>query len=286
MFLTTGPTGSGKTTTLYALIKILNKPNINITTIEDPIEYKIPGINQIQVSPDKGLTFADGLRSIVRQDPNVILVGEIRDRETADIAVNAALTGHLLFSTFHANDSATSIPRLLDMGIEPFVLASTLKVVAAQRLVRQICTHCKYSQNVKVDDLKKNLPDAEKYFEGKEVLLYLGKGCTICSNTGFKERIAIFEFIKVTPALQNLILKRPSGQEIWEVAAKEGAKSLFEDGIDKVKKGITTIDELLRVCTPQQWIKKDGDKDESGKNVPEVKEKTTIKKTSVKKSKK
>ena len=288
MFLTTGPTGSGKTTTLYALIKILNKPNLNITTIEDPIEYKIPGINQIQVSPDKGLTFADGLRSIVRQDPNVILVGEIRDQETADIAVNAALTGHLLFSTFHANDAATSIPRLLDMGIEPFVLSSTLKVIAAQRLVRQICTHCKYSKSVKIEELEKVLPDARNYFDAKDTLLYLGKGCTICSNTGYKERIAIFEFIKVSSALQTVILKRPSGQEIWEIAKKEGAKSLFEDGIDKVKKGITTIEELLRVCTPQQWIKTpEQEKEAKARDVKKVKmEKAENKKNELKREKK
>lgn len=254
MFLMTGPTGSGKTTTLYALIKILNKPDMNITTIEDPIEYKIAGINQIQVNTQTNLTFSNGLRSIVRQDPNVILVGEIRDHETAEIAVNAALTGHLLFSTFHANDAATSIPRLLDMGIEPFILSSTIKVVAAQRLVRQICKNCRYSKMVKKAELQGKLAEIDDYFKENEVLLYQGKGCAICNNTGFKDRLAIFEFIRISPEMQNLIAQNPSGKQIWELAASEGAISLFEDGIEKVKQGITTLDELLRVCNPPQII--------------------------------
>ena len=254
MILVVGPTGSGKTTTLYALLKIVNSPDVNITTIEDPVEYKMLGINQIQVNAQTNLTFAKGLRSIVRQDPDIILVGEIRDEETADIAVNAALTGHLLYSTFHANDAATAIPRLCDMGIEPFLLASTLDVIVAQRLVRKICDACRYSIVKSASDfdtpqLKTVLP----YFEEKSITLYEGKKCEACNHTGYKGRTAIFEFIQISPEMQNLILRSPSAKEIWHVARKEGSQTLFEDGIEKVKAGVTTVEELLRVAeAPQQ----------------------------------
>jgi len=230
MILVVGPTGSGKTTTLYSLIRILNKPQINIATIEDPVEYKVQGVNQIQVNNETNLTFAQGLKSIVRQDPDIILVGEIRDNETVEIAVNAALTGHLLLSTFHANDAATAIPRLLDMKIEPFLLASTMELIIAQRLVRRICEHCRYS-----------------YTDKKETL-YRGKGCEACNHTGYKGRIAIFEFIQITPQLQDLVLKNPSSKQIWEVARKQGSRTLYEDGLDKVKSGVTTMEELKRVA--------------------------------------
>lgn len=250
MILVTGPTGSGKTTTLYAVLRTLNDPEVNITTIEDPVEFKISGINQIQVNQQTNLTFAKGLRSIVRQDPDIILVGEIRDQETAEIAVNAALTGHLLLSTFHANDASTSIPRLIDMGIEPFLLSSTLELIVAQRLARRICESCRYSINVKTSSLEKTLPQAKKYFGKENVTLYKGKGCPNCSGTGYKGRIGIFEFISINPELQELILKNPSSQQIWEVAKRNGAISLFEDGLEKVKNGLTTLDELLRVANP------------------------------------
>jgi type II secretory ATPase GspE/PulE/Tfp pilus assembly ATPase PilB-like protein len=248
MLLVTGPTGSGKTTTLYALLKMLQRPEVNITTIEDPVEYKIAGINQIQVNMKTGMSFANGLRSIVRQDPDVILVGEIRDRETAEIAVNAALTGHLLLSTFHANDAATAIPRLLDMGIEPFLLASTLEIIIAQRLVRKICEHCRYSEYVSPMDTGLPRLIAEHFFGKKKVLLYRGKGCESCGDKGFKGRTAIYEFIRNTPKMQDLILKRPSTQEIWNLAISEGATTLFEDGIEKVRSGVTTVSELKRVA--------------------------------------
>ncbi len=248
MIIIAGPTGSGKTTTLYAVIKTMNQSSINITTIEDPVEYKILGINQIQVNTQTNLTFARGLRSIFRQDPNVILVGEIRDRETAEIAVNAALTGHLLFSTFHANDAATAIPRLLDMGTEPFLLASTLEMVIAQRLVRKICEQCRYGDNLSSHNLKLPSEIINKYLNEKDLTLYKGKGCDHCGHTGYRGRIGIFEFIKVTPAIQNIILKRPSAQEIWQLARQQGSVSLFEDGIDKVKNGITTITEVMRMA--------------------------------------
>lgn len=251
MILVAGPTGSGKTTTLYALVKLVNGPEVNITTIEDPVEYKVQGVNQIQVNPQTNLTFAKGLRSIVRQDPDIILVGEIRDNETAEIAVNAALTGHLLYSTFHANDAATSIPRLLDMGVEPFLLASTLEVIVAQRLVRIICDHCRHSVTKKPGDFDTpQLKPAASYFPDKSLTLYQGKGCEACGHTGYKGRTAIFEFIQITPDMQNLILRSPSTQEIWQLARKEGSRALFEDGVEKVKTGITTLEELLRVAEP------------------------------------
>lgn len=248
MILVAGPTGSGKTTTLYSLIKALNRVEINIMTIEDPVEYRVPGVNQIQVNPLTNLTFAKGLKSIVRQDPDMILVGEIRDEETAEIAVNAALTGHLLFSTFHANDAATAIPRLLDMGVEPFLLSSTLEVIIAQRLVRKICEHCRQSSPVLAKDLA---PSLGQYFIGvKNLLLYKGKGCDTCGGSGYRGRIGIFEFIRMTPAMKELTLQSPTTQAIWETARSEGSRSLFQDGLEKVRLGVTTLDELMRVAPP------------------------------------
>lgn len=254
MILVTGPTGSGKTTTLYALLNILNRPGVNITTIEDPVEYKIAGANQIQVNLQTNLTFAKGLRSIVRQDPDIVLVGEIRDHETAEIAVNAALTGHLLLSTFHANDAATSIPRLLDMGVEPFLLTSTLEVVIAQRLVRKLCEKCRVEDDVAQEELVKLLPSAKKFFPDKRTTLLRSKGCAACGHTGYKGRIGIFEFIPVNEEMQNLILKNPSTQQIRDLARTQGARSLFEDGMLKVKEGITTIEEVLRVAEPPAML--------------------------------
>lgn len=250
MILTVGPTGSGKTTTLYALLKLLHRPNLNITTIEDPVEYKMPGINQIQVREQSNMTFAKGLRAIVRQDPDIILVGEIRDAETAEIGVNAALTGHLLLSTFHANDAATAIPRLADMGIEPFLLASTLELVIAQRLVRRICESCRYSlsadEALKAINVKPvGLTD---YFAGTTV--YAGKGCNVCNGTGYNGRIALFELIQITPEMQELMLTNPSNRQIEELARKQGMRPIFDDGVQKVKSGMTTISEILRVVEP------------------------------------
>jgi type IV pilus assembly protein PilB len=250
MVLTTGPTGSGKSTTLYALLKLRNHPDVNISTIEDPVEYKVPGINHIQVNPEANLTFANGLRALMRQDPNVILVGEIRDGETASIAVNAALTGHLLFSTLHANDAVTSVPRLLEMGVEPFLLASTLEVVIAQRLVRKICPHCRYSYTVGGGDVHKLFPHAEKFFGKGSQLLYKGKGCESCGGIGYAGRIAIHELLAITPEVEQLIVKRASSAEIQVAARKVGMESLFEDGFEKVKTGVTTMEELLRVASP------------------------------------
>ncbi len=252
MILVTGPTGAGKTTTLYALIRMLNQPKINITTIEDPVEYHLVGINQIQVNPATDLTFSKGLRSIIRQDPDIVLVGEIRDSETAEIAVNAALTGHLMLSTFHANDAATAIPRLLNMGVEPFLIASTLELIVAQRLVRKICLNCRRSVSYSIAELSQKFRSAKMFFDEKTVTLYEGKGCDVCNHTGFTGRTAIYELIKVTPELQNVILKNPASTEVWQMAREQGSRSLFEDGIEKVKSGVTTIVELLRVSEPPE----------------------------------
>ncbi len=259
MILTTGPTGAGKSTTLYALLKMRNKPDVNISTIEDPVEYKIPGINHIQVNPETELTFAKGLRALVRQDPNIILVGEIRDGETASIAVNAALTGHLLFSTLHANDAPTAIPRLLDMGVEPFLLASTLEVVIGQRLVRRICPSCRYSYALSLPEAQKLFPGADKYFVSKDdIRLYRGKGCEACGNTGYRGRVGIYELFVITPAIQDLIVKRASTNDLIQAGKKDGLKLLFDDGFQKVQAGQTTIDELLRVAAPPEILFKHG----------------------------
>ncbi|MBI3816456.1 Flp pilus assembly complex ATPase component TadA, partial [Candidatus Peregrinibacteria bacterium] len=251
MILTTGPTGSGKSTTLYALLKIRNYPDVNICTIEDPVEYKIPGINHIQVNTDTNLTFATGLRALVRQDPNVILVGEIRDGETASIAVNAALTGHLLFSTLHANDAATAVPRLLEMGVEPFLLASTLEVVIGQRLVRRICPQCRYSYSIPLNEAQKLFPGGEEFFPTKEaVRLYKGKGCDACGGTGYVGRVGIYELLLITPEIEDLIIHRATSTDLNAMAKKQGLKFLFDDGFEKVKSGMTTIEELMRVAAP------------------------------------
>ncbi len=293
MILVVGPTGSGKTTTLYSLLKMLNTPDTNITTIEDPVEYKVQGLNQIQVNMLTGLTFARGLRAVVRQDPDIILVGEIRDLETAEISVNAALTGHMLLSTFHANDAATAVPRLLDMGIEPFLLSSTMNLVIAQRLLRKICDHCKHSVIKKYSDFDTpQLKGVAKYFDvsgNKEITLYEGKKCEACGFTGYKGRTSIYELIKVTPNLQELIVKRPSAQEIWKLSRQEGGRSVFEDGVDKVKSGLTTVEELVRIAPPPDFlIQEDGgalesDKKTSYKPVKKLKEEVKKKVASVKK---
>ena len=255
MILVVGPTGSGKTTTLYSLLKMLNTPDTNITTIEDPVEYKVQGLNQIQVNQLTGLTFVRGLRAIVRQDPDIILVGEIRDLETVEISVNAALTGHLLLSTFHANDAATAIPRLLDMGTEPFLLSSTMNLIIAQRLVRKICDHCKVSVIKTPKDFDTpQLKGVLKFLPAKNITLYEGKKCEVCGFTGYKGRTSIYEVIRITPTLQELIVKRPSAAEIWELARLEGAQSVFEDGLEKVKNGLTSIEELVRIAPPPDQV--------------------------------
>ncbi|MES2930454.1 MAG: GspE/PulE family protein [Patescibacteria group bacterium] len=272
MVLVTGPTGSGKTTTLYSIIKVLNTPNVNITTIEDPVEYEVNGINQVQVNPHGNLTFDKGLRSIVRQDPNIILVGEIRDLETANVAVNAALTGHLLLSTFHANDAASTIPRLIDLGIPPFMIASTLELIATQRLVRLICPGCRQSVTLTKAQIDEIAPGASRYFDADPVILYVGKKCEVCSWTGYFSRHAIFEVIKVTPELQDMILTSPSAKQLRELSRSQGFLSLFENGLLLVKQGQTTLEELARVtATPDAPVGEENTKNYAARNSQKTK---------------
>lgn len=253
MILSTGPTGSGKSTSIYSILKILNTREKNITTIEDPVEYRIKGVNQIQVITKTNLTFAAGLRSILRQDPNIIFVGEIRDIETAGIAVNAALTGHLVLSTIHTNDAATTLPRLTDMKVEPFLVASTVNVIIAQRLIRKICENCRTSLSVTEDDLLKSLPPdiIKKHYipvgENKEVRIYKGTGCKICHNTGYSGRVGLFEVLEVTKAIKKLIVEKADSDVIGKAARDEGMTTMLDDGLEKVAKGVTTIEEVLRV---------------------------------------
>jgi type II secretory ATPase GspE/PulE/Tfp pilus assembly ATPase PilB-like protein len=249
MILSTGPTGSGKTTSIYSILKILNTKERNIATIEDPVEYEIQGINQIQVNQKTNLTFAEGLRSILRQDPNIIYIGEIRDNETADIAVNSAMTGHLVLSTLHTNDAATTLPRLLDLNIEPFLLASTINVVIAQRLVRKICEKCKISQNVSRAELEKKFEKkyVTRYFKNaKNISLYKGKGCPVCKNTGYAGRIGIFEVLTLSEKIKEQIVAGADSQKIAQQARLEGMTTMTEDGLLKVQEGKTTIEEVLR----------------------------------------
>lgn len=250
MILSTGPTGSGKTTSIYAILKILNTREKNIMTIEDPVEYRIQGANQVQVNAKTNLTFANGLRSILRQDPNVIFVGEIRDSETAAIAVNAALTGHLVLSTLHTNDAATAIPRLTDMKVEPFLVASTVNIIVAQRLVRQICSSCKTEEKVPISEISKHFPQemVKSYFGNKsEVVTYKGRGCKICRQTGYLGRVGLFEVLEVTKEIRKLISERVDSDVISDAARKEGMKTMLDDGLEKVAKGLTTIEEVIRV---------------------------------------
>lgn len=247
MILSTGPTGSGKTTTLYTLIKMLNTDDISIVTIEDPIEYAISGVEQIQVNNQGGLTFANGLRSILRQDPNVIMVGEIRDSETAGIAVNTALTGHLVLSTLHTNDAATTLPRLLDMKIESYLVASTVAVAIGQRLVRRLCTFCKevyLPSDAEWRSLAESLPKDAPAIHGN---LYRGKGCDNCANTGYRGRIGVNEVLVVDPDIREAILRKASASDIRTLAVKNGMTTMLGDGIRKAMAGETTVTEVLRV---------------------------------------
>jgi len=249
IILITGPTGSGKTTTLYSIIQKINTPKVNIVTLEDPIEYKIAGVNQVQVNPAAGLTFASGLRAFLRQDPNIILVGEIRDQETADLAIQASLTGHLVFSTLHTNNAVGALPRLLDMGAEPYLLASTVTAVVAQRVVRTIHSSCKtpYKGEPKViEEMKEVLGNL--WPPGRDDTLYKGTGDTECGNTGYLGRIAIFEVLPVTEKISRLILERASSGELEKEARAEGMVTLKQDGYLKVLEGITTVEEVLRVA--------------------------------------
>ena len=242
IILVTGPTGSGKTTTLYAALDKINSPDKKIITVEDPVEYQLSGVNQIQVAPKIGLTFASGLRSIVRQDPDVMMIGEIRDFETAEIAVQSALTGHMVFSTLHTNDAPGAITRLLDMGVEGYLVASCLEGVLAQRLIRTICKQCK--QPVIPD---KKAMDKMNMTEQDRFLVYRGKGCEECKNTGYRGRTGLYEFLVINEEIRSLIIEKTGSNVIRQKAIKGGLKTLRDDGWEKVKKGITTIEEVLRV---------------------------------------
>ncbi|MCK5510766.1 type II/IV secretion system protein [Candidatus Parcubacteria bacterium] len=263
IILVTGPTGSGKTTTLYTVLNILNTPEVNISTVEDPIEYRMPHVNQSQVNAKIGYTFASGLRAFLRQDPDIIMVGEIRDQETAEIAVHAAMTGHLVLSTIHTNSAAATMPRLSEMGIPTFLIATTTNIIIAQRLVRKICPNCIQSFNLDQETIKelekqlsienllktlekeKIIIDAKKGLES--LLFYRGKGCKRCSNSGYKGRIGIYEILENTEEISDLIRKNTDTNEINRQAVKKGMLTMVEDGFIKAKNGITTIEEIMRV---------------------------------------
>ena len=260
MILITGPTGSGKTTTLYSMIEILNTPEVNISTVEDPIEYQMPRVTQTQVRPEIGLTFANGLRSLLRQDPDIIMVGEIRDNETASLAINAALTGHLVLSTLHTNDAAGAIPRLIDMKIEPFLIASTLNLIIAQRLVRRFCDEkepyhldrpaikriSKYCDIDRIIDILKQEKIIKKSQSLKDIKFYKPKITKSCPE-GYKGRIGIFEVLGATETIKKLINEQVSAEKIQKLAIKEGMMTMVEDGFIKAAQGITSIEEVLRV---------------------------------------
>ena len=243
--LVTGPTGSGKSTTLYATLNILNRPEVNIITVEDPVEYKLPGVNQVQTNPKAGLTFASALRSILRSDPDIVLIGEIRDRETAQIAVEAALTGHLVLSTLHTNDAPSAMVRLTEMGIETFLVASAIDAILAQRLARRLCDKCKESYVPTEEELEsaKFPVDPDK----KVPKLYRPVGCPACGKTGYKGRLAIHEVMSVTEEIERMVVERASSEEIAKVARQQGMLTLRDDGMSKVGQGITSIEEILRV---------------------------------------
>ena len=252
MILATGPTGSGKTTTIYAILEILNKREVNIASIEDPVEFEIPGANQSQVDHVAKLTFATGLRALLRQDPDIIMVGEIRDEETAKIAVNAAMTGHKLLSTLHTNNSATTIPRLIDMNVEPFLISSTFLCAIAQRLLRRVCDSCKTTAELTKEEATAilNTETATAIFataKADKITIAKANGCEKCTNTGYRGRVGIYEVLENSPTIQELNARRATSEEIEDQARKEGMTTVAEDGAKKVIAGLTTIEELARV---------------------------------------
>ena len=241
MVLLTGPTGSGKTTTLYSALLRLNSSEVNIMTAEDPVEYNFEGINQVQVREEIGLSFASALRAFLRQDPDIILVGEIRDMETADIAIKAALTGHLVFSTLHTNDAPSTVTRLIDMGVEPFLVASSLNLVVAQRLVRKVCSNCK-AEYTPPPSLVERLG-----IENHGSVFYKGKGCAMCNETGYKGRLALYEIMPISQKIRAMVVERATADVIREAALEEGMKTLREVGLEKARQGVTTLEEVIRV---------------------------------------
>jgi type IV pilus assembly protein PilB len=245
--LVTGPTGSGKSTTLYGTLNILNTPDKNIITVEDPVEYRLAGINQVQINPKAGLTFASGLRSILRCDPDIIMVGEIRDKETAQIAVESALTGHLVLSTLHTNDAPGALSRLTEMGVEPFLTASAVDCVIAQRLVRKLCEYCREAYPATKELLDRLGFPEEVVEKWKETQLHRAIGCGHCNGTGYKGRLGLYEIMPVSEALERLIVERKSADELMRVAVAEGMVSLRQDGLERVRQGVTTVEEISRV---------------------------------------
>jgi type IV pilus assembly protein PilB len=245
MILVTGPTGSGKSTTLYATLNILNRPEVNIITVEDPVEYRLAGINQVQVNNKAGLTFASALRSILRSDPDIVLIGEIRDHETAQIAIEAALTGHLVLSTLHTNDAPSAVTRLIEMGIEPFLVGSAVDCVLGQRLARRLCSKCKEAYTPTAETL---LTARYPWREGEELpTLFRSVGCSACSKTGYKGRLALHEVMPVSEDIERLAVEHASASAISDVAKGEGMAFLRDDGMHKVALGVTSIEEILRV---------------------------------------
>jgi type IV pilus assembly protein PilB len=245
LVLVTGPTGSGKSTTLYSALHYINNPDVNISTIEDPVEYNLTGINQVNARAGIGLTFAAGLRSFLRQDPDIVMVGEIRDKETAEIAINAALTGHLVFSTLHTNDAPGAVTRMGNMGVEPFLITSTVHCVVAQRLLRRVCKDCKETYEATpemLEELSYQPPNSDP------VLLTRGLGCATCSNTGYKGRMAIHEILMLDENFRKAVLQRKTATELKKIARAGGMQTLRECGVRKVLKGLTTVEELLRVA--------------------------------------
>jgi type II secretory ATPase GspE/PulE/Tfp pilus assembly ATPase PilB-like protein len=252
IMMVTGPTGSGKSTSLYAFLSSINSVQKRIITIEEPVEYELKGINQIAVRSDIGLTFAMGLRHILRQDPNVIMVGEVRDLETAEIAIRAALTGHLVFSTLHTNDAPSAFTRLIDMGIEPFLVASSVEAIMAQRLVRTICKHCKTEQKVERDYLRKiGFPEDEI----ETAKFYKGAGCEACRQFGYQGRLGIYEILIVNEAIRPLVLSRAAASTIAQRAIEQGMRTLRMDGWNKVRAGLSTIEEVLRVTQTEEHLR-------------------------------
>ncbi|MEK7514405.1 MAG: GspE/PulE family protein [Patescibacteria group bacterium] len=247
MILATGPTGSGKTTTLYTLVKMLNTPKVSIITVEDPVEYSISGINQIQINPRTSLTFANGLRSMLRQDPNIIMVGEIRDMETAGLAVNTALTGHLVLSTLHTNDAPTTLPRLLDMKVEPYLIASTVNVAIGQRLVRRICKDCKEERKLTSLEEKSLSQIMPAELLKAHTTFFAGKGCKVCDGTGYRGRAGLHEVMEIDNVIREVILSKASASDIAAAAIKQGMVPIIVDGFYKASRGITTIEEILRM---------------------------------------
>ena len=253
IILVTGPTGSGKSTTLYSFLSSINQPSRRIITVEEPVEYRLPGISQIDVKSEIGLTFANGLRAILRQDPNIVMVGEIRDFETSEISIRAAMTGHLVFSTLHTNDAVSGITRLLDMGIEPFLLASVVRCFLAQRLVRKICPDCITEAAYDADYLREN-----EFIVPPGTKLFRGKGCDSCRQTGYRGRFAIFEVCIVTEELRRKIIRKETGSALKNQAMADGMESLRTDGWRRVLKGQTTVEEVVRVTQADEAIAETG----------------------------